>query len=482
VALTPLLVALAKPSVSGPTRDRHAFVLGLVTGLAYFAGTVYWTSDVMAVYGGLNRVTSMLVALLLIAYMALYPAFFALLMAWLTRRVGCVGLLAAPAAWVASELARGRLFAGFPWVLLGYSQSDVLPIAQAASVTGVYGISALVVATGAALAYWICMKQARSLVAFGVTVGLALVVGMWGAARIATGEWAAEGSALQVGIVQGNVPQDHKWDETFAHEIFDVHLALTRAAAASGAQLIVWPESSTPFVFEEDPVRSEQLRGLARTLNVSLLVGSEDVVREPVGPPRIYNAAFAIGPDGRTVGVYRKVHLVPFGEYVPLSQLLFFARPLVERVGEFSAGDAVTLLPVAGVRASTAICYEIIFPELVREGVSRGSELLTTITNDAWFGPSSAPYQHFEQARLRAVEQGRYLVRAANTGVSGIVDPYGRVLAQTPIFERQMVVGQVRAIRDRTIYSRVGDAFAWACALATAVVAGAAWRQGTRRL
>jgi apolipoprotein N-acyltransferase len=462
-------------------RDRRAFLLGLVTGLAYFAGTVYWTSDVMAVYGGLNRVTSMLVALLLIAYMALYPAFFALLMAGLARRIGCVSLLVAPAAWVATELARGRLFAGFPWVLLGYSQSDVLPIAQAASVTGVYGVSALVVATSATLAYWICRKQARSLVAFGVTVGLALVVGMWGAARVAAGEWAAEGSALQVGIVQGNVPQDRKWDETFAHEIFGVHLALTRAAAAGGAQLIVWPESSTPFVFEEDPVQSEQLRGLARSLNVSLLVGSEDVVREPAGPPRIYNAAFAIGPDGQTLGVYHKVQLVPFGEYVPLSKLLFFARPLVERVGEFSAGDAVTLLPVAGVRASTAICYEIVFPELVRQGVSRGSELLTTITNDAWFGPSSAPFQHFEQARLRAVEHGRYLVRAANTGVSGIVDPYGRVLAQTPIFERQMVVGQVRAIRNHTIYSRVGDAFAWACALATAVVAAVARRQGTRR-
>ena len=186
-------------------------------------------------------------------------------------------------------------------------------------------------------------------------------------------------------------------------------------------------------------------------------------------PDTWYNAAFLVRADGGDGGVYRKMHLVPFGEYVPLRRLLFFVGPLVEAIGSgFAAGDDPVVMPVGGHAMSVAICYEVVYPALVREFVLRGSELLTTITNDSWFGTTSAPYQHFEQASMRAIEEGRYLVRAANTGITGVVDPYGRVLARTAIFEPGMIVERARFLTTVTPYARWGDAFAYASVVISA--------------
>ena len=193
------------------------------------------------------------------------------------------------------------------------------------------------------------------------------------------------------------------------------------------------------------------------------------------------NAAFLIEPDGSTGGVYRKMHLVPFGEYVPFKSVLFFAGHLVQAVSDFSPGTSIVLLPLAGHLVSTAICYEVVYPDFVRQFVKNGSELLTTITNDAWFGDSSAPYQHFEQASMRAIENGRYLVRSANTGISGIVDPYGHVLAQSALFQPAVIVGTARFLKTSTFYTQYGDVFAYAAAVATLVLLlqSRAWRLST---
>jgi len=199
---------------------------------------------------------------------------------------------------------------------------------------------------------------------------------------------------------------------------------------------------------------------------------------EPGAPPKYYNAAFMVQPDGRTAAVYRKVHLVPFGEYVPLQSLLFFVGSIVESVSDFTPGEAIVPLPLDGVTISTAICYEIVYPGLVRQAVRQGSQLLTTITNDAWYGNSSAPHQHFLQASMRAIEQGRYLARAANTGISGIVDPYGRVLSRTGLFETTVVTGEVRLLSGLTVYGRIGDLFAYLCAALTFAAALAAAMRG----
>src|SRR5439155_17921612 len=209
-------------------------------------------------------------------------------------------------------------------------------------------------------------------------------------------------------------------------------------------------------------VAAARVRAIAREARVPILLGSDQLERGR--PDKYYNSAFLVRSDGTTAGVYRKMHLVPFGEYVPLRRLLFFAAPLVEAVGDgFFAGDRSELLPVDGHLVSAAICYEIVYPDLVRQFVRGGSELLTTITNDAWFGRTSAPYQHFAQASMRAVEEGRYLVRSANTGISGIVDPYGRVIEASALYEPAVIVGEARYLKATTFYQRRGDVFAYAC-------------------
>jgi apolipoprotein N-acyltransferase len=362
----------------------------------------------------------------------------------------------------------------------------VLPIAQLASLVGVYGVSALVSAVSGAIAFAVRSSTGEGpgpsrYIPLGLTLGTIAIVAVWGSWRAANAEWTRTGEVVRVGLVQGNVDQAQKWDTSKAASIFGDYLRMTRQAIGEGADLVIWPESSTPFFFEEDRDRdaADQLRRIAREAQVTILFGSDQIERG--SPTRYYNAAFLVRPDGSTGGVYRKMHLVPFGEYVPLKRLLFFAAPLVEAVSDFSAGESAELLPVNGHQISTAICYEVVYPRLVGQFVRSGSELLTTITNDAWFGRSSAPYQHFAQAAMRAIEQGRYLVRAANTGISGIVDPYGRVMAESRIFEPAVIVGEARYLTVMTPYSRWGDLFAYVSVVLTLVMLlqSRTWRLST---
>jgi apolipoprotein N-acyltransferase len=347
-------------------------------------------------------------------------------------------------------------------------------VVQVASLAGIYGVSWLVANTAAAIAYGCSVGARRGAAAIVVAAGLVAVAWGWGTFRIARGTLTSAGTPVMAALVQGNVPQHQKWDPAHARGILARYLSMSREAAARGATLIVWPESSTPFNFEEDGAGGNAVRDLASTTRAWVLFGSDQAERGSA--PRYYNAAFMLGPTGEVAGVYRKMHLVPFGEYVPLRRLLFFAAPLVETVSDFSPGAELTMLPVAAHRVSTAICYEAVFPALAREAVQAGSELLTTITNDAWYGWSSAAYQHFEQASVRAVEQGRYLLRAANTGISGIVDPYGRVVVRTGLFETAVVTGEARFLTTRTVYGKIGDSFAWACAALTVLLLAARGR------
>jgi len=477
IALVPLLVALGRGSLT------RAFWLGVTAGVVYFAGTIYWVTGVMAVYGNISGWIAVLISAALIAFLALFPALFAVVMRRVVGAFGAGAMVAAPIVWIAVELGRTYLFGGFPWVLLGYSQVTVLPIAQLGSVFGVYGVSALVVAVNAGLAVFALEPRAagaRRWVPAAVAVALVVVVAVWGSRRVAAGTWTSAGTPVRMGLLQGNVDQAVKWDATRASEIFAEYIRLTRQAIGEGAEIVLWPESSTPFRFEGDFAATGQLRTIAKQAHTALLVGSEEFESQgsrgsqgsPLEklPTKMYNSAFLVEPDGSTGGVYRKMHLVPFGEYVPLKSVFFFAGHLVEAVSDFSPGEAATLLPVNGHMISTAICYEVVYPDLVRQFVAGGSELLTTITNDAWFGASSAPYQHFAQASMRAIEEGRYLVRSANTGISGIVDPYGHVLAESGIFEPAVIVGDARFIKDSTFYSRHGDVLAYAAAVATLVM------------
>ncbi len=432
----------------------------------------------MTVYGGLSPVLATVPAALLIAYLALFPGLFALAVGAAVRRWGVTGVWLTPFAWVATEWLRSWVGGGFPWVLLGSSQASVLPVAQVASVTGVFGLSwlvALVASAAAALA--LSPRAAHRWAAMG-TGGLLLATATAGALRVAEGSLARTGDVLRAGLVQGNIDQAIKWDPTYRDSITRRHVDLSRQAIGAGAGLVVWPEASTPFFFDAEDALAEPVRRLAAESRTPFLIGSDEFERGPTAESRrVYNSAILVGPDGRSRGSYRKMRLVPFGEYVPLRRILFFVAPLVETVGDFTPGTEPVVLDVDGRRLSVAICYESVYPWIARAFVTRGSQLLVTITNDAWFGRSSAAYQHFEQGALRAIEEGRYVIRAANTGISGAVDPYGRSLARTGLFDTTTLMVDVRLLNHRTIYSYIGDVIAWISAVVTAVMVGLARRR-----
>ena len=469
VALVPLIVAISGWNGRGDqlrgVSARRGFTLGLIAGFVHFAGTVYWTGATVSTFGGLPIAVAVIVAGLLAAYMALYVAMTCAIGGTLIRRFGPRGLLMFPLAWVATEYLRGIVLGGFPWIPLGNTMVTLLPIAQLASVLGVYGLSLLVAFLNVGFATAAMSPPSRPsaasaartrIIAIAATFGAIAVISVWGGLRLASNE-LTNGSPIKIGLIQGNIAQTDKWNPARAGMILDRYLQLTRQASDNGAQFIMWPESSTPFYFEEDPA-GMVVRNLARTLGKPILLGSDEF--EDSEPRRHYNSAFILDTHGSTAAVYRKIHLVPFGEYVPFQRILFFVGPLVEAVSAFSRGTRVTMMPVEGHMVSTAICYEVTYPALAREAVRNGSEMLTTVTNDAWYGDSSAAYQHFEMAAMRAIEQGRYLARAANTGISGIIDPYGRVLVRTNLFETVAVVGEARFVQAKTVYARIGDLIA----------------------
>jgi apolipoprotein N-acyltransferase len=451
-----LLVAVVRSARA----EGRPVLLGLTTGVVYFAGSLYWLTDVMTTFGDLSGGVAAAVALLLIVYLSLYPALVAHVAGVGLRAFGPRALWAVPIVWAGAEYARGWVMSGFPWVPLGNSQIDLPAVAQMASLIGVYGLSAVVALGNVALA-WLIVEPAgrgRWLPVGAVAIGVAAAAG-WGAWRVQEGALLAAGTPVRIALIQGNVAQGQKWDAAFADQIFQRYLALSRNGVAQGATLIVWPESATPFLYEEHPA-AEAMRLLARETGVRLFVGSDQIERGAT--PRYYNSAFLIDPAGRTTGVYRKMQLVPFGEYVPLQSILSFAGPLVEQVGGFAPGETLTVFRLREGAFTTGICYEAVFSHLSREAVRRGSQLLTSITNDAWFGRSSAPWQHLAMARMRSVETGRYLARAANTGISAFVDPYGRVMQQSPLFAPAVVVGEVRFLDGVTPYVRIGDVVPWA--------------------
>ena len=478
------LTSVASQSSSRPTNRisrlfrgvSRPFALGLLSGGVYFAATLYWLVETMTTFGGLPTALSVFAAFLLVAYLSLFPAVFALLVARATRSLGVRAILLAPAFWVTTELGRQYVWDGFPWALLGYSQVTWLPIAQLASLVGVYGLSGLLALASSAVAFTMVARGAGRWVPLAATGLLVSGIALWGSARLSRSDLSAAGDTVRVAVLQGNIAQEDKWDPAKSDSITDTYLQMTRQALAQGATFIIWPESSTPFYFENDLLRGGAIRRLATEGRATLLIGSDQL--EPIkatpspvkAEPRYYNAAFLVRPDGSIGAVYRKMHLVPFGEYVPAKRLLFFVGTIVEAASDFSAGTEPVLLPVDGHKVSTAICYEVIYASLMRQFVKEGSELLTTITNDAWYGRSSAPFQHWDQAALRAIEGGRYLARAANTGISGFVDPYGRVLAKSELFEQKILVEDLKFLRHRTLYSRIGDTVAWLSLALTAAV------------
>lgn len=477
VALVPLFVALADAP------GLRALRLGFLTGFVAGVGVLYWTSLVVVQYGGLSLPVGIGVMLLLAAAVALFPTLFAGVLVLWRSAFGAAALLAAPVAWVATEVLRAYTFFRFPWCLLGYSQADNLPLVQIAAVTGVYGVSLVVAAVNAALAFALVTGDvpARRRALLGTALGLVAVT--------APGAWQLQrpfpvAGQVAVGLVQANIAQDEKWAPGKAFDNLERHLELTERAAAQGARLVVWPESSVPFLWDREPALRDTLSAVAARERLFLLFGNDDREEAQDGLDRIFVGAKLLAPDGRLGLRYHKMRLVPFGEYTPLEPLLTlggrYTARLVQEVGRFTPGREAAVGEVDGHLVGGFICYEAIFPDLVRRFTASGAGLLANMTNDAWYGTTSAPYQHFAMARLRAVENGRYLVRAANTGISGVVDPRGRIVAASGLFEPAALVVEVPIAAGTTFYVRHGDVFAGACLLAAAALSLAAFPR-TRR-
>ncbi len=469
---------------------RLSYLSGAVSSL----GLLYWTALVVVQYGGLALPVGVSIMVALCVAFSIFHALFGWGMGRLTAAFGPAGLLGAPLVWVALEYARAHTFFSFPWCLLGYSQHAQLPFIQVASVTAVYGVSFLVVSVSSLLA--VAVLEGRSAWRRGwLVAACALVGGAWLLGRWVMSVPVQETGRIVVGLVQGGIRQEDKWLPESAWDNVGRHLELAEEAARRGARLVVWPESAVPFLFDENRELALLLRELTRGQGIYLFFGNDD--REwPAGGhgasgaerarARIYVGAKLLDPSGEIVARYRKIQLVPFGEYVPLHALFTlggrYAAKLVQEVSDFTPGSEATTGVVDGHRLGGYICYEAIFPGLVRRFAAGGAELLVNVTNDAWYGTTSAPHQHLAMAAFRAVENRRYMVRAANTGISAVVDPWGRVLERTALFDRALLVREVPYVSGTTFYTRHGDVFARVCvALALALIAATFRAQGSSR-
>ncbi len=493
ILLVPLHYALIDVS------PRRAFWLGWLAGTIGFVGTMAWVVTAMNLYGKVPLPLSYALMLLLAAYLGLYLGAYALAVAWLRPRLPSLAFLGAPCLWVTLELLRTYLFSGLPWSLLGYSQYRWLPMIQIADHVGVYGLSFLIVLVNGAVTEagawaWSFARRrppgavpwvSPAAAVLGTTVAL-----LYGYAQLEAWGHAGSGGvpgmdrSITVGLVQANIDQGHKWDPAFREDTLNRYKRLSGRASA-GADLLLWPEAATPFIFEQEVEYRAEVHSLVRALETPLLLGSPAVRFYPNGRPYLLNSAYLLSRDGRISGRYDKQHLVPFGEYIPLhSSLLFFLDKLVEGIGDFEAGTAPTVLvvphrpPNRPLKFGVVICYEVIFPNLVREFAASGAEFMVTITNDAWFGASVAPHQHFGMVVLRAVENRLAFARAANTGVSGFIDPLGRILHATPIFQEAAVKGEIPVGRIPTFYTQYGDVFAYGCVIISGILFASAYRRG----
>ncbi|MFA6142184.1 MAG: apolipoprotein N-acyltransferase [Candidatus Omnitrophota bacterium] len=466
-ALIPLFFAVDNQ------KPLRAFALSYICGSLFFLGTVYWLIHV--------TLPGMVAVAL---YLALYFGLFGLIASYSLRLKPHHSLIFVPAAWVALELARSHFLTGFGWNLLAHSQSYTPVAIQIADIFGAYGVSFLIILVN--IGIFIAIKQSQkkenALTYFMIVlfvIYLAFAYGTFRLKNIFTGE------NLRVAIVQGNIPQTKKWDAAFREEILSKYERLTREAAAQKPDIIVWPETSVPGFLESEEDLLGRITNLSRDIAIPLLVGTprEDAVSREA----YYNSAVLLYKDGKIAKRYDKLHLVPFGEYVPFRKVFSFVENFAPSpIGDFKAGsdytvfnffierksggDKTRLKFIKNVKFSCLICFEDIFPDMTRRFVNNGALFLVNMTNDAWFGRTNAPYQHAQNSIFRAVENRVNVVRAANTGYSCFIDQKGRVIAQVGepgrrIFTDGYKICDIVLTKTRTFYTVYGDLFAYLCVI-----------------
>jgi apolipoprotein N-acyltransferase len=502
--LVPLLWAILSPRcVDRPRPLRRSFLLAYLCGVLWYMGNCYWVRDVMMQYGDMPPLAPTLLLLGFSLVLGLYFGLFGLGMALVRRATGStrLALAAAPILWTALELAAARI-TSVPWDQLGYSQVDNALVSQLAPWTGVYGISFLLVSVNSMLAGRLVLECGFCRRWAGVAGVLLLAIG---SAGILLPPPSPAPTATAV-LIQPNldVGGNNNWSRPGE---WDSHIAVFKRLAGetckgyipgipqTGAgyvvpeclepaihtDLVAWPESPAPFV-EEDARFQQALVGIARATQAPLVVGNigadystEDHIW------RDYNSALIVGAGGARVGRYDKIHLVPFGEYVPFQNLIAFAHKLTGRVSSFTRGDAHNIFRLNGHRYGVFICYEAVFADEVREFAQLGAEVLVNISDDGWYGDTSAPWQHLNMARMRAIENRRWILRDTNNGITAAIDPYGRVRQSISRHQMGALAAGYGFRDDVTFYTAHGDVFGWLCVLLSFVLVGWAGRKLLRQ-
>ncbi|MGA8526195.1 MAG: apolipoprotein N-acyltransferase [Candidatus Sulfotelmatobacter sp.] len=493
VAFAPLIAALLRARPAGvleingsvdlqAAKPGQAFLLAYVSGILWYAGTCYWIYNTMHEHGGLSVPFALLALFLFCLYLGLYHGLFGLLLSWSVGPSGDYrrALIAAPFLWVAVELARFDV-TGFPWNLLGTAQVDNISLSRITTWTGVYGVSfeIMLVNVAVAAAFLVLRKKRSTLLVAALAAAAVLQAGR----LVDAPAIPADRAAL---LVQESIPVDETWTrDTFERtlrELTDLSVkdfrvkgdASTVSDASNskpgGIDLIVWPESPAPF-FTSDPLFREPVSQMARETHswvVTGAIGTAPAAQSARPASQVFNSAALISPAGDWTSRYDKVHLVPFGEYLPFPKLFAFAGGLTKEVGEFEAGTSRTPLDAGGTKLGVFICYESVFPGEVRQFADQGAQVLVNISNDGWYGDSGAYAQHLNQTRMRAIENDRWILSATDTGVTASIDPYGRTVARLPRKERAALVAPYALTSVTTFYTRHGDWFAWLCAIISA--------------
>ena len=467
VALVPLLFAIDGAGMAA------VIIYGWIQGFVFFACSLYW---IVIVLTGFAHKPIMIAVGTLALLAAVEAGFVAVAIGgaeFVSRRLGISRLVSFPVAWVSMEWLRSFFPIGFPWNLLGAALYRELRIIQFAEFTGVYGVSALIVFVN--VAFWTMVSARPSRVqkvraAWSLAVVFAIVFG-FGAIRVNQLDRAPSAGTLRVGIIQANIPQSMKWNPASLPANFKIYSDATLAAAKEDPDVIIWPETATGFFFQplnaypgalaRDSEYWTHLADLAKQIKLPILFGAPaiDIVGRDIATR---NRAYVITRGGYVDKYYDKIELVPVAEYVP-GPLRGHINRIVEGLRDFRPGDRQTIFQIGTARVAALICYEGIFPYLARRSAQAGANILVNITNDAWFGRSSAPYQLLAMTVMRAIENRTPIVRVANTGISAVISPTGRIIGATDLFTRTTEIETVAWNNERTAYTRFGDVFAWAC-------------------
>ncbi|MFH1540911.1 MAG: apolipoprotein N-acyltransferase [Elusimicrobiota bacterium] len=491
IFLVPLFLAVQNE------KPLKSFLYGTLTGFIAYCGILYWLVPTFSTAGE-PIIIGVIVLFLLSFYLAVYYGFFCFLSSLFPTSFP----LFFASLWISLEFIRTYLFTGFPWALLGYTQWSNLPIIQISEFTGIYGVSFLIILVNLAIVSIItnnskcCVergevshkKNSSSLIRngniknCGFTLLLVLICLIFGFSKLTTR--CLPLTTCRLSILQGNIDQHKKWNKQYEQEIMDTYnrLALLttlnfplrtprsplrtlnsklQTTNSIPSALVIWPESSLPGYLKSEQEVYDWTVNIAKKTKVQHLVSSNDYRND-----KLYISAFLISSDGKIIGEYSKNHLVPFGEYVPLRNFLCKFIKVINEIGEFSSDKEHNVINSSIGKLGVNICFEAIFPNEIRKSVKNGAQIIVNLTNDGWYLKTSAPYQHFTMNIFRAVENRRFIVRAANTGISGFIDPFGRIRKKTEIFTTTVLIDDIPTmdtVDKKTFYTKFGDIFAYLC-------------------